>query len=115
MMKHLNPAIFPAKVAARINEFRVARSLSIEQLTTAANLSPAEVIAIHENHEKVTLDLVERVANAFNVHPAVLLMCPDEDPIAQLLEPYRDLPREEFQRVAGELVSRGYQLSCGSA
>ncbi|WP_410964319.1 hypothetical protein, partial [Salmonella sp. SAL4447] len=40
-----------------------------------------------------------------------LLMMPDEDPLAQTLEQFRDVPRDEFQQRAGALISRGYQLT----
>jgi len=115
MAKNVDPIIFAGKVAARINEFCVARTLSMEQLAKAANLTAVEVRAIQEDHEKISIELLKRIARVFDVHPAVLLMCPTEDAIAQVLEPYRDLPKDDFQRIAGELVSRGYRRSGGSA
>lgn len=110
-----SPAVLATKVAARIHEFRVARGLSVEELAKAADLSSTELMVIQEGREEITTELVERVARVFNVHPAVLLMCPDEDPMAKLLEQYRDMPKTEFQRIAGELMSRGYRRSKGSA
>lgn len=115
MKEQPNVAALAAKVAARIDEFRRARGLSQEQLAQAAHLSTAEIALLQGGREEITTDLVERIAHVFNVHPAVLLMCPDEDPMAQLLEQYRDVPRLEFQRIAGELMSRGYRRSKGSA
>jgi transcriptional regulator with XRE-family HTH domain len=115
MREQPSPAVLAANVAARINEFRVARGLSIDELAKAAALSSAEILVIQEGREEITTELVERIARVFNVHPAVLLMCPDEDPMAKLLEEYRDVPKAEFQRIAGELMSRGYRRSKGSA
>ena len=115
MKEQPSVAVLAAKVAARIREFRLARGLSIDQLAEAADLSSAELLIIQEGREEITTELVERIAGVFNVHPAVLLMCPDEDPMAKLLEQYRDVPKAEFQRIAGELMSRGYRRSKGSA
>jgi len=115
MKEQPSVAVLAAKVAARIQEFRVARGLSVEQLAEAAHLSSTELMVIQEGREEITTELVERIARVFNVHPAVLLMCPDEDPMAKLLEQYRDVPKAEFQRIAGELMSRGYRRSKGSA
>ena len=107
--------VLAAKVAARIQEFRIARGLSFEQLAKAAEMSSTEMETIQTGGAEITTELVERIARVFNVHPAVLLMCPDEDPMAKLLEQYRDVPKAEFQRIAGELMSRGYRRSKGSA
>jgi len=115
MKEQSSVAVLAAKVAARIQEFRLARGLSIEQLAKAARLSSTELLIIQEGREDITTDLVERIAYVFDVHPAVLLMCPDEDPMAKLLEQHRDVTKAEFQRIAGELMSRGYRRSRGSA
>ena len=115
MKEQTSVTVLAAKVVARIQEFRLARGLSIEQLAKAAELSSVELLIIQEGREEITTELVERIALVFNVHPAVLLMCPDEDPMAKLLEQYRDVPKAEFQRIAGELMSRGYRRSRGSA
>ena len=104
-----------AKVVARIEEFRIARGLSFEELAKGAGMSSSEITLLQEAREELTTELVERIAYVFNVHPAVLLMCPDEDPMAQLLEQYRDLSKVEFQRIAGDLMSRGYRRSRGPA
>jgi transcriptional regulator with XRE-family HTH domain len=115
MKEQPSAAVLAAKLVARIHEFRVARRLSVEDLAKAADLSPSELITLQEAREDITTDLVDRIARVFNVHPAVLLMCPDEDPMAKLLEEYRDVPKAEFQQIAGELMSRGYRRSKGSA
>ncbi len=115
MKAQTSMTVLAAKVVARIQEFCLARGLSIEQLAKAAELSSVELLIIQEGREEITTELVERIALVFNVHPAVLLMCPDEDPMAKLLEQYRDVPKAEFQRIAGELMSRGYRRSRGSA
>jgi len=114
-MKHLDPKVFPSVVAARINELRVAKGLSMEQLAKAANLTTAEVRAIQEDHEQVHVELIDRVANALQIHPAVLVMCPGDDPIAHLLEPYRELSKEDFRRIARELEARGFRRSGGGS
>jgi transcriptional regulator with XRE-family HTH domain len=115
MKEQPSVTVLAAKIAARIREFRVARGLSVDELAKAAALSSTELLIIQEGREEITTDLVERIAEVFNVHPAVLLMCPDEDPMAKLLEQYRDVPKAEFQKIAGELMSRGYRRSKGSA
>ncbi len=115
MKDQTNVAMLAAKVAARIEEFRAARGLSFAELTRAAAMSSEEIAIIREGRVEITTDLVTRIAKVFNVHPAVLLMCPDEDPMAKLLEQYRDLPRDEFQRIASDFVARGYRGTRGSA
>lgn len=115
-MKNLeNVAMLAAKIAARIEEFRAARGLSFAELTRAASMTSEEITTIREGRTEITTDLLTRIAKVLNVHPAVLLMCPDEDPMAQLLEQYRDLPRDEFQRIAADFVVRGYRGTRGSA
>jgi len=115
-MKTQSPgAVFAAKVAARIREFRAARGISEEDLVQAANLSALEVQLLDVESEDMTRNMLERIAAVFNVHPAVLCMAPDEHAIASLLEAQRDLPKDKFQKLAGELVARGFLRSKGTA
>ncbi len=104
-----------AKVSARIREFRAARGISAEVLTQGANLSRAELYLLETESEDMTRDMLNRIAGVFGVHPAVLCMSPDEHVIATLLEAQRDLPKDEFQKLAGELVSKGFGRSNGAA
>ncbi len=108
-------AILAAKVSARIREFRAVRGISAEALTHAANLSPAELYLLEGESEDMTRDMLERIAAVFGVHPAVLCMSPDENAVARLLELHRDLPKDAFQKLAGELVSKGFSQSKGVA
>jgi transcriptional regulator with XRE-family HTH domain len=108
-------AIFAAKVSARIREFRAARGISVEALVQAANLSVAELHLLETESEDMTRDMLSRIAAVFGVHPAVLCMSPDEHVIATLLEAQRDLPKDAFQKLAGELVSKGFGRSKGAA
>lgn len=108
-------AEFGAKVAARIREFQRARDMSDEALVNAAKLSTDELRWLDEGSEQIHTGMVERIAIAFQVHPAVLVMFPDEHPLASLLEPFRDLPKDEFQKRAAEAISKGFHHSKGSA
>jgi transcriptional regulator with XRE-family HTH domain len=114
MTRQVNEAEVTAKVVARIHEFRTARGLSVEQLAKAAKLSASEKLVIQGEHHVMTVDLLRRIARALKVHPAVLLVAPDE-PVAQLFEYLRDLPRDQIQRLAGELISRGIRRTDGAA
>jgi len=115
-MKTQSPgAVFAAKVAARIREFRSARGISEEALVQAANLSALEVQLLKAESEDMTPNMLERIAVVFDVHPAVLCMDPNEHVFARLLETQRDLPKDKFQKLAGELVSRGFYRSKGTA
>ncbi len=115
-MKKQSPgALFAAKVAARIREFRTIREISEETLVKAANLSPVEVELLKAESEDMTRNMLERIAAVFNVHPAVLCMDPNEHAIAKLLESQRDLPKDKFQKLAGELISKGFSQSKGMA
>ena len=108
-------AALAAKVSARIREFRAARGISAEALTQAANLSLAELYLLEVESEDMTRDMLNRIAAVFGVHPAVLCMSPDEHVIATLLEAQRDLPKDAFQKLAGELISKGFSRSKGAA
>ena len=108
-------AVFAAKVAARIREFRTIRQISEEALVKAANLTPVEVELLNAESEDMTRNMLERIAAVFNVHPAVLCMDPNEHAIAKLLESQRDLPKDKFQKLAGELISKGFSQSKGLA
>ena len=115
-MKKQSPgALFAAKVAARIREFRTLREISEEALVKAANLTPAEVELLNAESENMTRNMLERIAAVFNVHPAVLCMDPNEHALAKLLESQRDLPKDKFQKLAGELISKGFHRSSGAA
>lgn len=115
-MKAQSPgAILAAKVSARIREFRAARGISKEALARGANLTPVEQQLLDAESEDMTRGMLERIAAVFGVHPAVLYMAPDEHAIASLLEAQRDLPKDKFQQLASELVSRGFYRSKGKA
>jgi transcriptional regulator with XRE-family HTH domain len=107
--------IFAAKVATRVRDFRTRRGLSADALAKAAGLSAAEMLLVEEGSVDMTVEMIDCIAEALGVHRIVFLMFPDEDPLASLLEPHRDLPGDEYQKVLGDLVLRGYQHSEGSA
>jgi transcriptional regulator with XRE-family HTH domain len=115
-MKTQSPgAVFAAKVAARIREFRDARGISKEALVQGAKLSAREVRLLEAESENMTPNMLERIAAVFHVHPAVLCMDPNEHAFAKLLETQRDLPKAQFQKLAAELVSKGFYRSRGAA
>jgi hypothetical protein len=115
-MKTQSPgAMLAAKVSARIREFCVTRGISANALVHAANLSPMELQLLEAESEDMTRDMLERIAAVLGVHLAVLCMDPDEHALAKLLEAHRDLPKDKFQKLAGELVSRGFLRSKGAA
>lgn len=103
------------KVAARIREFRLARNMSVEELAAKSGLSIQEVTMAEEGREEMTVPVVKAIARAFDVHPAVLLMMPEDDPLAQMLEPHKDKNQEELQKIAIDLIARGWRNSRGSA
>ena len=104
-----------AKVSARIREFCVTRGISANALIHAANLSPMERQLLEAESEDMTRDMLERIAAVLGVHPAVLCMDPNEHALAKLLEAQRDLPKDQFQKLAGELISKGFFRTEGSA
>jgi transcriptional regulator with XRE-family HTH domain len=104
-----------AKVSARIREFRTARGISEEALAEAAKLSASEMRLLNEGSEEINTNMVNRIANALGVHSAVLYMFPDEHPLASLLEKFRDLPKDEFKKLAAEIIAKGFHHSKGSA
>jgi plasmid maintenance system antidote protein VapI len=115
-MKPQSPgAALAARVCARIREFCAARGMSAKALIRAAKLTPTEVALLDAESEEITPYMLRRIAAVFNVHPAVLCMSSDEHAIASMLEAYRDMPKDKFQKLAGELVSRGFHRSRGSA
>lgn len=108
-------AVLAARVAARIREFCSARGISAKALIRAAKLTPSEVALLNAESEDMTPYMLQRIAAVLNVHPAVFCMDPNEHAIANMLEAYRDMPKDKFQKLAGELVSRGFHRSRGSA
>lgn len=115
MKRQSDGAKLAAKVSARIREFRAARGISIEALVQAANLSSAELQLLEAESEDMTRDMLERIAAVFGVHPAVLCMSPNEDAVANFLEHYRDISKDEFQQLASELISKGFYRSKATA
>ncbi len=107
--------LLAARIAARIREFRAARGISHETLTQRANLTPLEVALLNAESQEMTRGMLSRIAAVFDVHPAVLCMDPNEHAIAKLLESQRDLPKDKFQKLAGELISKGFSRSSGAA
>lgn len=115
MKTQSDASILAAKISARIREFCVARGISAEALVRGAKLSPTEIQLLEAESVDMTRNMLERIAAVFGVHLAVLCMDPDEDPLARMLEAQRDLPKDKFQKLAGELVSRGFLRSKGTA
>jgi transcriptional regulator with XRE-family HTH domain len=107
-------AALAARVTARIREFCGVRGISAEALARSADLSPTEVALLEAASENMTRNMLERIAAVLEVHPAVLCMSPDEHAIATMLEAHRDLPKDKFQKLAGELISKGFYRSQGS-
>jgi len=89
--------------------------VSTETLIQAASLSAIEIQLLNAESENMTPYMLERIAAVFDVHPAALCMDPNEHAIAKLVETYRNLPMEKFQKLAGELVSKGFSQSKGAA
>lgn len=115
MREQSHAVILAARVAARIRDLRVQRGLSADALAEAAGLSAAEMLLVEEGSKDMTVEMIDSIANALEVHRVVFFMFPDENPLASLLEPHRDLPEDEFQKILGDLVLRGYRHSEGSA
>jgi transcriptional regulator with XRE-family HTH domain len=115
MKEQSNEAGIGAKVSARIRELSAARGLSDEALAKAAGLSRLELKWLEDGSEDMTTDMLDRIAEVFGVHPAVLCMFPDEHALASLLEKLRDLPKDEFQKLAAELISKGFRGTKGAA
>ena len=108
-------AVLAAHIATRIRELQAKRGVSVEALVHAASLSPSEIELLDAKSELITKDMLNRIAAVFDVHPAALCMNPEEDPLARLLEADRDLPKEQFQKLAVEMISKGFLHSKGAA
>ncbi|HRI68991.1 MAG TPA: helix-turn-helix transcriptional regulator [Polyangium sp.] len=115
MKTQFDGSLLAAHIATRIRELQAKRGISEEALVEGANLSSTEIQLLKAKSALITRDMLNRIAAVFGVHPAVLCMDPEDDPLARLLEAQRDLPKDKFQKFAAELISKGFYHSKGLA
>ncbi len=115
MKTQFDGSLLAAHIVTRIREIRTVRGISEEALVEGANLSSTEIQLLETKSALITRDMLNRIAAVFDVHPAALCMDPEQDPLARLLEAQRDLPKDQFQELAADLVSKGFYFSKGSA
>ncbi len=89
MPRRPTPEPVAAKVGARIRDLRQERGLSLAALADASGLSKGHMSSVERGLVLITVGTVVAAAKALNVPPFVLVMFPEEDPLAAVLEHVR--------------------------
>lgn len=89
MPRRPTPEPVAAKVGARIRDLRQERGLSLAALADSSGLSKGHMSSVERGLVLITVGTVVAAAKALNVPPFLLLMFPEEDQLAAILEHIR--------------------------
>lgn len=78
-----------AKVGARIRDLRFERGLSLAALADASGLSKGHMSSVERGLVLITVGTVVAAARALNMPPFLLMMFPEEEPFAAVVEHVR--------------------------
>lgn len=78
-----------AKVGARIRDLRVEKGLSLAALADASGLSKGHMSSAERGLVLITVGTVVAAARALDMPPFLLMMFPEEEPFAAVLEHVR--------------------------
>jgi transcriptional regulator with XRE-family HTH domain len=86
MPRRPSPEPVAAKVGTRIRDLRQERGLSLAALADASGLSKGHMSSVERGLVLITVGTVVSAARALNVPPFVILMFPEEEPLAAIIE-----------------------------
>ncbi|UQA63449.1 helix-turn-helix domain-containing protein [Polyangium aurulentum] len=89
MPRRPNPEPVAAKVGTRIRDLRQERGMSLAALADASGLSKGHMSSVERGLVLITVGTVVSAARALGVPPFVLLMFPEEEPLAAVIEHVR--------------------------
>jgi transcriptional regulator with XRE-family HTH domain len=89
MPRRPNPEPVAAKVGTRIRDLRQERGMSLAALADASGLSKGHMSSVERGLVLITVGTVVSAARALAVPPFVLLMFPEEEPLAAVIEHVR--------------------------
>ncbi len=89
MPRRSTPEPVAAKVGARIRDLRQERGMSLAALADESGLSKGHMSSVERGLVLITVGTVVSAAKALSVPPFVLLMFPEEEPLAAVVEHVR--------------------------
>ena len=108
-MPGLEPDPYAAKLGARMRDLRLEQGLSLADLHDAGGLTPSQMSSAERGRVGVTMRTIVSVGRALGLPPFLLMVFPDDDALAAVLEEIRqayggDLARmtETIERTLGE-------------
>jgi transcriptional regulator with XRE-family HTH domain len=103
MPRRTTPEPIAAKVGARLRDLRQERGFSLAALADASGLSKGHMSSVERGLVLVTVGTVVAAAKALGVPPFVVIMFPDEDPLAAALEHVREIEGGDSEKAAATL------------
>jgi transcriptional regulator with XRE-family HTH domain len=118
MPRRMNPDPVAAKVGTRIRDLRQERGMSLASLADESGLSKGHMSSVERGLVLITVGTVVSAARALGVPPFVLLMFPEEEPLAAVIEHARlaesgdpDKTAASLRRlVFGQAIPKGQKL-----
>ncbi|MDI3290448.1 helix-turn-helix transcriptional regulator [Polyangium sp. 15x6] len=103
MPRRPTPEPVAAKVGARIRDLRQERGMSLAALADESGLSKGHMSSVERGLVLITVGTVVSAAKALGVPPFVLLMFPEEEPLAAVVEHVRASEGGDTDKAAAAL------------
>lgn len=103
MPRRPTPEPVAAKVGARIRDLRQERGMSLAALADESGLSKGHMSSVERGLVLITVGTVVSAAKALGVPPFVLLMFPEEEPLAAVVEHMRSSEGGDTDKAAAAL------------
>jgi transcriptional regulator with XRE-family HTH domain len=88
------------KLGARMRDLRLERRMSLAQMQKCGGLTPSQMSSVERGHVQMTLGTVVSVARALQMPTFMVLLLPDEDPLAAVIEEIRQAYGGDWSRAA---------------
>lgn len=104
MPRRTEPDPQTAKLGARLRELRTERTMSLNELADASEVSKGHLSSIEHGLAAITIQTISRLAKGLGLPPFYLLTSPADDERDQIAELIRRLPAHEITKLRRELV-----------
>jgi transcriptional regulator with XRE-family HTH domain len=106
MPRRTTPSPFAFKVGARIRQLRIERGLSLAEVGDAGHLSKGHLSSIEHGLAAITIETIEKIAQALKVLPMDLLTFPEDDVRCEVGDLVRSMQTREVPKLRRELKER---------
>jgi transcriptional regulator with XRE-family HTH domain len=104
MPRRTEPDPQTKKVGARLRELRTERTMSLNELADASEVSKGHLSSIEHGLAAITVQTISRLAKGLGLPPFYLLTSPADDERDQIAELIRRLPAQEIVKLRRQLV-----------